>query len=68
MTQEVLVAVISLFCGGTATSGNIGNMSITKSEAKEARINCMEIYVNCAVGPNGKIMEMSEFITKCKGK
>lgn len=69
MTQEVLIQAIFVLCqGSTINVEGLVKPGLGVQAAKEYRIDCMESYVNCAVGPNGKIMELKEFITKCKGK
>ncbi len=69
MTQEVLIQVIFVLCNGTTADlpGKL-DKDYQARDAKERRIDCMETYVNCAVGPGGKIMELKEFMNKCKGK
>lgn len=63
MTEQMLISVITLFCTGTYHPENGVN-----KKAREERIQCYETLVNCAVGPNGKIMTLKEFTEKCSKK
>lgn len=69
MTEATLVAIITVICGGANSSGDgHGYSTVNSSDIKKERIICYENLVNCAVGPNGKIMTLKEFTEKCSKK
>lgn len=65
MTENVLVQVIFVLCGGTVNTDD----NLRVNEVKEIRITCFEDYLNCALkGNTTQILSLKEFKDKCVSK
>jgi len=68
MTQEVLIQVIFMLCNGTSISTIGFSPKAAANVVREQRIGCFEDFTNCAVGSDGKILDLKQFQTKCLRK